>query len=173
MTWHQWQAEYPTERRIGRCSSRARRERLVAPGVPVHRVRRVLAQVRRRLGGEAVGAAGRMHSRALKPRHRSVRNGAARWPLGQPGFAGVCRDGGAASQPPARYRHVPERSHCVLVATVVLAGLGRLHHHHQQQQGHAVRQHLEGSRRRAARGEPGGQGRGDGDVQAGEHAEEG
>ena len=53
---------------MGRCSSRARRERLVAPGVPVHRVVRVLAQVRRRLGGEAVGAAGRVHESGLRVR---------------------------------------------------------------------------------------------------------
>ena len=45
MTWHQWQAEYPMERRMGRSSLSAAGERFVAPCIPVHRVCGVLEQI--------------------------------------------------------------------------------------------------------------------------------
>ena len=56
MTWHQWQAAYPTESRTGLSSVARPLERLVAPGVPVDRVVRVLEQVRACLLSEAIHA---------------------------------------------------------------------------------------------------------------------
>ncbi len=55
ITWHQWQAEYPIDSRIGRSSARARSERLLAPRVPVHGVVLVLEEVGRGLACEPVG----------------------------------------------------------------------------------------------------------------------
>ena len=58
MTWHQWHAEYPTDRRIGlSCGARFGQGGLV-PGMPVHRVRGVLQEVGTGFVGEPVHAPG-------------------------------------------------------------------------------------------------------------------
>ena len=54
ITWHQWQAEYPTDRSTGRSALPGRGERLFSPRVPVHGVVGVLAQVGARLVGQSV-----------------------------------------------------------------------------------------------------------------------
>ncbi len=56
MTWHQWQAEYPTESRIGDVPAAGGSKCLVAPRVPVDGVFAVLSQIWRRLLSQAVHA---------------------------------------------------------------------------------------------------------------------
>ena len=53
MTWHQWQVEYPIERKIGR-SALAPVEGLLTPGMPVDRVVGVLEQIWAALGSQPV-----------------------------------------------------------------------------------------------------------------------
>jgi hypothetical protein len=54
ITWHQWQAAYPTESRIGHVTASRLGERLVTPLEPVDGVVGVLAQVGRGRGGQGV-----------------------------------------------------------------------------------------------------------------------
>ncbi len=67
ITWHQWQVEYPIERKIGLFSAPRARECLLAPGIPVDRVVLVLEEVGGRLAGEAVGHRPEDIAEALSP----------------------------------------------------------------------------------------------------------
>ena len=54
MTWHQWHAEYPTDKKTGRFSARARSKASSPHGYQSTGLSRVLAEIRARLRGQSV-----------------------------------------------------------------------------------------------------------------------
>ena len=75
MTWHQWHAEYPIDRKSGRSELLRARERLLAPRVPVDGVVGVLAQVGAGFVAEVV------HGCAVSGRDREASTPGNLWSL--------------------------------------------------------------------------------------------